>query len=402
MGRQEALQVLGEIAADQWGLITTAQAAEAGVGKMTLSRLAAAGLLSRIGYGVYGIVVAGQPSHLEIRAAWLRLDPGRAAWQRPTGDPDSGVISHGSACVLHDIGDIPATTVDITVPRRRTTREPDVRLLPGTVEPLDVAFVDGLPVTTAERTIADLLADRADGGHIGGVIADAQRSGLLDIPALADRVAPHAKAYGAPASDGRALLALLLESVGEHLRDDQALAEAAQAGAAQATELLLTGLDEILTDRGLLVRDGQQALVSLGFGQSIHASLQQAMAPAEASLARAIRPALDAITANLDQQFAPLRVALSARLAASMAPGVDAVTASALTRVGEHVQGIQLSTDALGKLADAVVGSQEALKIPATAWTRTAAPTMTNHLPKSLGAAEPSSEHSASAAGTST
>ncbi len=403
--------MLGEIAADQWGLVTAAQAVEAGVEKMTLSRLTSAGMLTRIGHGVYGITAAGLPSHAEIRAAWLRLDPGRAAWQRRVGHPDSGVISHTSACLLHDIGDIPANRVEITVPRRRSTREPDVGLLRGDLEPTDVTVINGLPVTTAERTIADLLARHTDGGHIGGVIADAQRSGLLDIPTLADRVAPYAKAYGARARDGRALLALLLENVGEHLRDDQALAEAAHIGAVHATARLLERLDDravrdlvapsvlarlselhvdtgayealqkalapMATANAAAQETLQQALALTNTGAfealqkslapmatanaAAQETLQQALAPTEISLARALSPALQSITADLDRLLAPIRsIQADYMPQPAWANGLDAAV--------KNAAGLSKAHDDLVKMSPA--------------WSQVTRSAITNHVPK--------------------
>jgi hypothetical protein len=57
---------------------------------------------------------------------------------------------------------------------------------------------DGLPVTTAERTVVDLLRDGADGGRLGGLIADAEHRGMIDPERLAGRVARFAARYAMP------------------------------------------------------------------------------------------------------------------------------------------------------------------------------------------------------------
>ncbi|MEK8144720.1 type IV toxin-antitoxin system AbiEi family antitoxin [Streptomyces sp. M10(2022)] len=153
--------------------------------------------------------------------AWLRLNPAIPAWQRPLGDEHSGWVSHASACELHGIGDLPADTVQILVPRRRTTREPGVRLRRAEVAPRDATVVDGLPVTTVERTICDLLADRVDAGHIGGVLADADRMGLVDTRRLADRTRLYVRSYGLPrGKTGADLLSTLVASAGYVLREE--------------------------------------------------------------------------------------------------------------------------------------------------------------------------------------
>lgn len=71
-------------------------------------------------------------------------------------------------------------------------------------------MLDGLPVTTVALTIIDLLRDRADGGHVGGVILDADRRGLIDPDQLAPRVERFAPSYAMPHTSGRDLLSVLV------------------------------------------------------------------------------------------------------------------------------------------------------------------------------------------------
>lgn len=238
MDRAEQLAVLSGAAADQWGLVTTAQAKELGLNAVQLLRLTEAGLLESVSRGVYLLSTSGTPRHLDIKAAWLRLQPGQFAWNRPPGHPDSGVISHASACQLHELGDIPAPDVEITVPRRRTTNEPFVRLRTALLDPAEITVVDGLPVTTATRTIADLLKAKADGGHIGGVIAEAERRDLITVDDLAEHLQPYARAYGLTATaTGRDLIDHLVTQAGEGLRR-QEVDRASQEGFDAAVHLL--------------------------------------------------------------------------------------------------------------------------------------------------------------------
>lgn len=198
------------MAADQWGMITTAQATAVGVDRTTLARLVDAGLLTSPARGVY-VAPAATPSHVDERAAWLRLDPHRPAWQRGALDLDGGVISHRSAVKIHGLGDLPADRVEITVPRRRTTRDPAVHLRRANLIDGDITVVDGLPVTTVQRTILDLLADNVDGGHVGDILADAAARNDLDFDTLASRAGMHAGTYGIRGRDGHALVRSLLQ-----------------------------------------------------------------------------------------------------------------------------------------------------------------------------------------------
>ncbi|MFC8247381.1 type IV toxin-antitoxin system AbiEi family antitoxin domain-containing protein [Streptomyces chartreusis] len=237
MDRSEQLTILSGVAADQWGLVTAAQAKDLGLSGVQLLRLAEAGLLESVGRGVYAMPSAGLPQYLEIKVAWLRLQPHAPAWERPLGSPDSGVVSHASACHLHDLGDIPVAEVEITVPRRRTTTEPFVRLRTAPVNPADITVVDGLPVTAPARTIVDLLKAKADGGHVGGVIADAERRDLVDIDELAERMQPCARAYGlASTATGHQLIEHLVEQAGRDLHS-QEIVRAGQEGFAAAALL---------------------------------------------------------------------------------------------------------------------------------------------------------------------
>lgn len=238
MDRTEQMVILSGAAADQWGLVTAAQAKKLGLNAVQLMRLAEAGLLENVGRGVYAMPAAGLPQYLEMKVAWLRLQPEAFAWERALGDRDSGVVSHASACQLHGLGDVPAPDVEISVPRRRTTTEPFVRLCTAQLESVDITVVDGLPVTTAARTVVDLLRARTDGGHVGGVIADAERRGLVDIDDLADHAQPFVRTYGLPlTASGRELIERLVKQAGRRLHS-QELVQAGQEGFEAAARAL--------------------------------------------------------------------------------------------------------------------------------------------------------------------
>jgi len=223
MRNTEALQIIGEHAAEQWGMVTAAQALDLGVQRVTLTRLVAAGLLEHVMRGVYGIPAALNTPHLHEKAAWLRLDPTTPAWRRKPLDDAGGVISHRSAAAVHDLGDLVPHAVELTVPRRRTTRDPAIRLRPGTLTESDVTTVDGLPVTTAERTVLDLLADHTDGSHVGDVVAAALGRRIIDLDRLGDRADVYAARYGVTGGvrRGRRLLDRLLDEVGYQGVDEQ-------------------------------------------------------------------------------------------------------------------------------------------------------------------------------------
>ena len=126
MPRPSALPRLQELAQEQWGLLTRRQIKNGGIGSTTLERLASpGGGLERVATGVYRLVGAPIPDHLDLRAAWLQLDPAVPAWERNAKD---GVVSHRSAASVYGLGHLPADRHEFTVARRKQSRRPDVRI----------------------------------------------------------------------------------------------------------------------------------------------------------------------------------------------------------------------------------------------------------------------------------
>jgi hypothetical protein len=204
------------IADEQWGLITKQQVEMAGVAWSTLARRVEQGFLERIAHGVYRVRGGGEPDHLELRAAWLQLEPGVPAWERTAA---AGVVSHRSAAALYGIGHLSADRHEFTLQARKQTRRKDVRLHRGDVDDVDCITLRGLPVTRPSRIAADLLADRADLGAVAQLISDALR-GAFDYPgSVATAIAPYAAAHGLRRDDGIGLLRWLLELSGDPDRE---------------------------------------------------------------------------------------------------------------------------------------------------------------------------------------
>src|SRR5438270_3100555 len=193
----ERLATVGE---DQWGLLTRRQAERAGVPSTTLERLTAEGsVLERVAHGVYRLAGTPVPDHLDLRAAWLQLAPDVPAWNRGL---DDGVVSHRSGADLYGLGVLPADRHDFTLPRRRQTRRPDVRLHIRQLENREVIALHGLLVTRPSRIASDLLRDREDPEAVAQIVAEAIRH-VYDYPAtFAAELAPHAAAFGLRRGDG--------------------------------------------------------------------------------------------------------------------------------------------------------------------------------------------------------
>jgi hypothetical protein len=222
MARYSTLNRLAEVAQDQWGLVTRRQAEQAGISPATLQRLASESVLERVAQGVYHLTAAPTPDHLALRATWLQLAPDVPAWERK---PAEGVVSHRSAAALYGLGHLPADRHEFTLPVRRQSRRPDVRLHQRQVGDGEWISLRGLPVTRPARIAADLLADREDPEAVAQIIVDAIR-GAYDYPAtFADALAPHAAKFGLRRRDGIALLRWLLDLAGDHQASER-IAEA--------------------------------------------------------------------------------------------------------------------------------------------------------------------------------
>jgi hypothetical protein len=174
-------------------------------------------VLERVAHGVYRVVGAPVPDHVELRAAWLQLAPDMPVWDRVGGaglghgDLGGAVVSHRSAAALFGLGHLPADVHEFTVAARKQTRRPDVRLHVRRLEDDEQVVVAGLPVTRPARIAADLLAEREDPQSVGQIVADALRAGSETRDAFEVALAALAARYGKPRGDGSALLGWLLD-----------------------------------------------------------------------------------------------------------------------------------------------------------------------------------------------
>lgn len=151
------LEVVAGIAAGQWGMFTTAQAAVQGVSRLEVARLAGAGLVRRVRRGVY--VMPGVPSDAfeDVRAEWLATDPARTAGERRS-DAVPVVVSDETAAAIHGVGDLSAGGVHLTASRRLQTRQGWVSVHQRTLTAEEYQWINGLPVTTPRRSLEDLAA----------------------------------------------------------------------------------------------------------------------------------------------------------------------------------------------------------------------------------------------------
>lgn len=226
MKSDEAIEIVADLAAQQWGLLTTAQARNSGVPPFMLARLADQGILMRIRHGVYAFSSTPSTPALEIRAQWLSLEPAIMAAERRNNNHHWAVVSHETAAELHGIGDLPDDMITFTTSKRRQSRQPDIRFHTTVLNSEEITYLDGLPVTTVARTILDLTQAGHEPGHLRDIITDALTTGVATKDELATTLADVAETFGASSNTPVAMRHYLDELVPTEAHTDELLAQA--------------------------------------------------------------------------------------------------------------------------------------------------------------------------------
>lgn len=164
------------LAADQEGLLTTAQLRIAGVSPWAQRRLVADGWIVRLAPRVYAIRSAPDTHRRRLRAGLLCL--GERSW-----------VSYEAAAALHGLDRSRPHAVEFTIERSR--RPP---LLPFPVhtttrlQPIDQVVVDGFRAMSATRTVFDLALARSHPHRIEAAIDSAVRLQLSSPEVLRRRL----------------------------------------------------------------------------------------------------------------------------------------------------------------------------------------------------------------------
>lgn len=186
--RRTIVARVSEIARDQAGYFSAAQAKRVGVNSPDVARLARRGDLRRVSHGVYALPGTFDGSSEQTIAAWLRLVRGRLPWDP---EPPDAIASHATAAALYGFGTLPADSPTFTVSRRRfQPADGTVRLYTARVDPADWQWIlptEGirLPATTPARTIVDLALAGEERGHVLDALADARQAALVTDAAVA-------------------------------------------------------------------------------------------------------------------------------------------------------------------------------------------------------------------------
>ena len=173
MKKSHYMWELEQLASSQWGMFTAAQAHVLGVGRTQLSRMLANGTTELMRRGVYRFTVGEETSHAYVKAAWLSIYPKATAAERMRNRPLDAVAAGVTAAALHGIGDFHEEPYTFIVQRRRQTSMDDLVFHQRKLDERDVTFVDTIPTTTMERTVADLVREWHDPEHLRRATEDA-------------------------------------------------------------------------------------------------------------------------------------------------------------------------------------------------------------------------------------
>lgn len=207
---------LREVADNQFGLFTAAQARAHGVERYELARATNHDVLRRVHHGVYAFTESDYWCSFEDWAAqWVALNPGGDI-RRRRRQPEA-IVSHQSAAAIQNLGSITTNWLNLSGPHRINVRNQRTR---SHCRPLGSVGVDwhlyeGLPVATPARIVSDLAGEVIDGGHLGTVLEHCLDDDLLTRKQLVDLCAPHARRWQLRAEDGDGLVDLLLSSARE-------------------------------------------------------------------------------------------------------------------------------------------------------------------------------------------
>jgi len=139
-------RLLTFMATAQYGVFTRRQAISAGVNPRSIGNRTSSGIYERLQPGVYGIAGTPEQWHRDVIAAVF-------AATEPAG------ASHRTAAFLWGMTDRCPDTVEIVSRRHLRVRRKDHQVRESKdLRSSDIVVVDGIPTTTAVRTIVDLGA----------------------------------------------------------------------------------------------------------------------------------------------------------------------------------------------------------------------------------------------------
>jgi predicted transcriptional regulator of viral defense system len=168
---QTAYEGLYQIAEQQAGYFTAAQAKASGYSQRQLTYYVRTHRFGRIKHGVYRLRQFPSSANEDLVVAWLSVG-------------QNAVISHESALALYELSDALPTQVHLTIPPKASRRHPGLRLHTSRLREDETTCLEGLPVTTVPRTIADVAAGGLAEELVTQAVHQAVQRGLATVESL--------------------------------------------------------------------------------------------------------------------------------------------------------------------------------------------------------------------------
>jgi predicted transcriptional regulator of viral defense system len=169
--------LLYEIAEGQAGYFTAYQARSVGFSWERLSENVKTGRFRRVAHGIYRLSRFPISQNENYFVAWLRTRP-------------DSVISHESALSVYNLSDDLPDEIHVIIPRTGSRRRQGLRLHTNRIGKDEITICEGLPITTVERTIADVAFSGLAADQVQNAIKGAIYRGLTtrqQLIAMADR-----------------------------------------------------------------------------------------------------------------------------------------------------------------------------------------------------------------------
>jgi predicted transcriptional regulator of viral defense system len=159
------LTSLYDIAENQAGYFTSAQARNVGYSWERLSNLTKANRFARIESGVYRLNNFPNYPNEDLFIAILKSGP-------------EATLSHETALAVYELSDMMPGVIHINIPKNRSRRRKHIKYHNLKINKSDITRYQGLPITTVERAILDVLKSGVDIPQIERAIAEALERGL--------------------------------------------------------------------------------------------------------------------------------------------------------------------------------------------------------------------------------
>lgn len=162
---------LYKIAETQGGYFTTDQAVNAGYSLQGIFSLTNNEKFSHIAHGIYRIAHYPSSENEDIIVAFLKSGP-------------HAVVSHDTALAIYQLSDIMPATIHLTIPKNRSRRQKGIKYHTARIAPQETTTFNGLPITTVERTITDVIRSGIDATMIKQAIEQAIKRGMITSSSL--------------------------------------------------------------------------------------------------------------------------------------------------------------------------------------------------------------------------